>query len=264
MNIDFHTHGKLTKKMPFSIAYTDWLFKQAKQAGLDAICLTEHFNTLGFEELYNYIKKNYEKEGDTFLVDGLRLFAGMETDVREGGHILSIGKMEDILEINHRLIPYKEKGQFISFEKLMELFKAYYVIVGCAHPFRAGGHVPKLPLEQLKNLDFVDLNGKDLARAKEETILKTYEFAKALEISVVSGSDTHQAFQYGCVQSSFKANCTTIEDLWTQMQKGEYTIEINESLPMQVKAATMLKKALKEIHALGGDYLSTLLEGAAM
>ena len=56
----------------------------------------------------------------------------MKTDVREGGHILSIGRM--------------------------------------CHPFRAGGHVPQLPLEQLKALHFVDLNGKDLARAKEETI----------------------------------------------------------------------------------------------
>ena len=54
MRIDFHTHGKLAKQLPFSTVYTDWLFAQAKSAGLDAICLTEHFNTLQFDELYRY------------------------------------------------------------------------------------------------------------------------------------------------------------------------------------------------------------------
>lgn len=52
--------------MPFSVAYTNWLFQQAKQAGLDAICLTEHFNTLGFNELYSYIKKIMKKMGILF------------------------------------------------------------------------------------------------------------------------------------------------------------------------------------------------------
>ena len=55
MKIDFHTHGKLAKKLPFSTAYTDWLFGEARRAGLDALCLTEHFNTLQFDELYGYL-----------------------------------------------------------------------------------------------------------------------------------------------------------------------------------------------------------------
>ena len=45
MNIDFHTHGKLAKKLPFSTQYTDQMFHKAYLKGLDAICLTEHFNT---------------------------------------------------------------------------------------------------------------------------------------------------------------------------------------------------------------------------
>ena len=55
MKIDFHTHGKLAKKLPFSKEYTDWLFGEAQKTGLDALCLTEHFNTLGFQEIYRYI-----------------------------------------------------------------------------------------------------------------------------------------------------------------------------------------------------------------
>ena len=57
MRIDFHTHGKLAKKLPFSKEYTDWLFREAKRAGLDALCLTEHFNTLGFQDIYQYLSQ---------------------------------------------------------------------------------------------------------------------------------------------------------------------------------------------------------------
>ena len=99
MFIDFHTHGKLAKKLPFSTEYTDWLLKEAKDSGLDAICLTEHFNTLQFDELYGYLMKKCRREEDTLVTsDGLRIFAGMETDINEGGHILSIGTPETILE----------------------------------------------------------------------------------------------------------------------------------------------------------------------
>lgn len=94
MRLDFHTHGKLTKKLPFSTAYTDWLFGEARTAGLDALCLTEHFNTLQFAELYGYLASVSRRVGDTLeLGNGLRVFPGMETDVAEGGHILSIGPL---------------------------------------------------------------------------------------------------------------------------------------------------------------------------
>lgn len=66
MYIDFHTHGKLAKYLPFSIPYTEWLLGEAKNAGLDAICLTEHFNTQQFDEVYAYIADHGERQGDAF------------------------------------------------------------------------------------------------------------------------------------------------------------------------------------------------------
>lgn len=62
---------------------------------MDALCLTEHFNTLQFAELYGYLASVSRRVGDTLeLGNGLRVFPGMETDVTEGGHILSIGPLE--------------------------------------------------------------------------------------------------------------------------------------------------------------------------
>ena len=60
--------------MAFFAEYTDWLLKEANAAGLDAICLTEHFNTLQFDELYRYLMKRCKRDGDTFVTaEGLRI-----------------------------------------------------------------------------------------------------------------------------------------------------------------------------------------------
>lgn len=260
MYIDFHTHGKLAKKLPFSTEYTDWLFDQARRAGLDALCLTEHFNTLQFEEIYQYLEQTGEKEGDTLvLANGLRIFPGMETDIAEGGHILSVGSMGEILELNRRLEPYKERGSFLPFRELMKLFSEYHVIVGGAHPFREGGHIPELPPEDLASLQFLDLNGKDVALNREETEEKTYALAEQLRLPVVGGSDTHQAIQYGCIRTWMEKEVSEISDLWKEMQEKKHKIEIADHARDQVQNAALLKRTLKTVHELGGNYVSVLL-----
>ena len=249
MRLDFHTHGKLAKKLPFSTAYTDWLFGEARRAGLDTLCLTEHFNTLQFADVYGYIASVSQRTGDALeLENGLRIFPGMETDVAEGGHILSVGPLEAILELNRRLEPHKEKGNFLPFAQLMDLFDQYPVVVGCGHPFRAGGHV--------------DLNGKDLALDRDRTERLTYALGKELEIPVVSGSDTHQAVQYGCVTTVFERDVDTVPALYGEMTAGRYAIDLSDTAAFQVRTACLLKRSLKEIHALGGDYVAILTREA--
>ena len=93
------------------------------------------------------------------------VFPGMETDIAEGGHILSIGPMEAIRDLNRRLGPYKEKGSFLPFAELVKLFDEYPLLVGAGHPFRNGSHVPELQTR----FDFLDLNGKDIAQDRQKT-----------------------------------------------------------------------------------------------
>ena len=138
MYLDFHTHGKLAKYLPFSTEYTDWLLGEAKAAGLDAICLTEHFNTQQFDTLYGYIAARGEKAGDAFVFEemgGLKVFPGMETDIAEGGHVLCAGPMEAIREMNRRLAPHKTRDAFLPAAELFALFDEYPVLVGAGHPF---------------------------------------------------------------------------------------------------------------------------------
>lgn len=259
MKLDFHTHGKLAKRLPFSTRYTDWLFDEAKTAGLDAICLTEHFNTLQFDELYGYIMKESRREGDSLILEnGLRIFSGMETDISEGGHILCLGRPESILELNKGLEPNKEPGKFLPFERLMYLFNEYDVLVGAAHPFREGGHIPQLEEEQLQRLDFLDLNGKDVALNRKRAETLTYGLGDKLGKPVVSGSDTHQAVQYGCIYTDFDKSTDSLSDLREMMERGSYEITVSEQAAFKVRTACILKRALKEIHALGGDYVKIL------
>ena len=262
MYLDFHTHGKLAKYLPFSIPYTQWLLVEAHSAGLDAICLTEHFNTQQFDEVYGYIAAAGDRCGDAFVFGGLKVFPGMETDIAEGGHILSIGPMDAIRELNRRLDPYKQRGQFLPFAALARLFDEYPVLVGAAHPFREGGHIPDLPDDQLARFDFIDLNGKDIAENRVRIERLTYGLGHQLGIPVVAGSDTHQAVQYGCVATVFENACDTIPALYGEMLAGRYEIRLSGCAALQVRTACLLKRSLKEIHALGGDYVSILTQGA--
>ncbi|PXV93458.1 hypothetical protein C8E03_102226 [Lachnotalea glycerini] len=261
MKIDFHTHGKLTKKIPFSSQYTDWLFEEATKSGLDAICLTEHFNTCGFAEIYEYIRQVYEKDGDYFIAPtGLHIFPGAEVDIAEGGHTLVIGDIDTILEINQRLEPYKEKGLYLSFEMWARMVKEYSVLFGGAHPFREGGHIPELLQEQQEAFDFLDLNGKDMAQGAEKNRAMIDELSKKIQRPIVAGSDTHQSFQYGCIYNDFQNNCSTIGELRREMDAGCYEIAMSDYLSFQVRAAGCMKRSLKTIYAMGGDYVSIMLD----
>jgi hypothetical protein len=260
MLIDFHTHGKLAKYLPFSAEYTHWLFAEAKLSGLDALCLTEHFNTLGFEELYRYIAETFPKEGNSFLCDGLRIFPGMEVDIHEGGHTLVVGTIEDILSLHTRLLPYMKKSGFLPFEDLLSLVEEYPVIFGAAHPFRAGGNIPALHHDLLARFHFLELNGKDIAEGCDTAKSQVYSLASVLGLPVVAGSDTHQSFQYGSICNNFQKECVTVNALGDTLREGSYTCRISPHAAFQVKAAGLLKRALKEIYALGGNYVSVLFE----
>ena len=135
-------------------------------------------------------------------------------------------------------------------------------MLGCGHPYRTPGHVPELPQEQLERLQFLDLNGKDLALDRSRTEELTYALGRQLHIPVVSGSDTHQAVQYGCVTTVFQWEVCSVSALKAEMDAGRYEIQLSDTAAAQVRTACLLKRSLKEIHALGGDYVSILTKEA--
>ena len=60
----------------------------------------------------------------------------------------------------------------------------------------------------------------------------------------------------------FENGCTTVAALHEEMTAGRYRIKLSENAAFQVRTACLLKRSLKEIHALGGDYVSILTKEA--
>ena len=134
MKIDFHTHGKLSKKVNFSLDYFMDMVKAAKENHLDAIALTEHFNTHRFSDVYDTLDDHFPYVDHYYEIEGLKVFTGMEVDINETGHILLIGKRADLLDFRKELEHYTEKGNFIPFQELLKrTANGDFLVIG-AHP----------------------------------------------------------------------------------------------------------------------------------
>lgn len=250
MKIDFHTHVKISKKSEFAPDYFKTMMKEAKDAGLHAIALTEHFNTQNFMDVYNYLDRHYEYIEDYYQAEGVKVFPGMEVDVEGVGHILIISNRDSIFQMFNMLETHLEEANFISLAQLIDLADSYDAMKIGGHPFR-----PSTPLTQhdpgtLKRLDALDLNGKDLySLGVEENSESVYWLADKLGIPVVGGSDTHQFLQYGSVMNQLESDCSTISDLKTAIQNRQYSVRISPDLHLRVRSATFAKKLLKQLLA---------------
>ena len=246
MKIDFHTHGKISKKVVFSLDYFTEMVNSAKENGLDAFALTEHFNTHQFIDVYDTLDKEFPYVHDYYEVNGVKVFPGMEVDIKEKGHILFIGRREDIRGLHMKLNPYIDKNNFIPFHLLLEEASEFNFIKIGAHPFRDSTPLHHLERELLTRLDAFDLNGKDLFKQgisvnKE----KVFPFAKMLGLPVVGGSDTHQSMQYGSIINQLEEDCHTISDIQQLIAEERYQIDISPDLYTKVEYAQKLKKLLK-------------------
>lgn len=247
MKIDFHTHGKLAKKVEFSLEYFIEMVNAAKENGLDGFALTEHFNTHRFSDVYDTLDKEFPYTNHYYLVNGIKVFPGMEVDIQETGHILMIGSREDIRALRSKLDNYTENNYFIPFRELLEEANQYNLLKIGAHPYRESTPLHHVDHNLLKQLDAFDLNGKDLYKqgvsANSE---KVYMLAKQLGLPVVGGSDTHQSLQYGSIVNILESECSNIDEIKELIAGDRYQITISPDLHSKVEAANNMKKHLKE------------------
>lgn len=248
MKIDFHSHVKISKKSMFMPDYFAEMMKEAAKSGLTALAMTEHFNTKRFMDIYDYIDQKYVYENGYYIVGDIRVFPGVEVDVKEVGHILLIGDRNDILEIRSALEPYTDPAAFIGFDQLMDLVEDYDILKIGAHPFRKSTPLTHLQPEQLRRLDALDLNGKDLyAQGVEPYRTRLIDFAKELDLPIVGGSDTHQFLQYSAVSNQFDQVCLNVTELKAAIKAGNYQVELADDLMIKVKAAVLVKKYMKQL-----------------
>jgi len=246
MKIDFHSHVKISKKSAFMSEYFREMMIEAKASGLDALAMTEHFNTERFYDIYDYLYEHYPYANGYYIVNGLKLFPGIEVDVKEIGHILLIGDRHDIVAIRGALEYHTDKNHFIPFSDLLDLAENYDVLKIGAHAFRESTPLHQHDSEQLKRLDALDLNGKDLYTYGITSYEKKLQkFADELRLPIVAGSDTHHFLQYSSVYNEFEKDCATVDELKTQIKDSKYQVKISPCLQTKVKSAALVKKLLK-------------------
>lgn len=247
MKIDFHIHAKLSKKTDFSIEHFYTILDEAKMHGLDAIILTEHFNTRRFDEVYGTLDQHLPCNGHYYSRDGFRIFTGMEVDVAEGGHILVSGPKDALLNVRQALESYTSPDHFIPLEGLFDLCHPAGLMVIGGHPFRESNHLYHVAPELLRRFDAFDLNGKDLHEIGiQENIAKVLTLGEQHQVPVVAGSDAHQMFQVGCVFNELPGTYETVADIRQAIQDGLCRRTISPSLHLQVRAANAVKKLLKK------------------
>lgn len=250
MIIDLHTHVKLSKDTRFTLEYFQNSIQEAKLNGIEAIAMTEHFNTHRYHDIYDELDRQYKYQDDYYDVDGFKVFPGMEVDVDSGGHILVIGCRTSILELRTRLEPHTDPEHFVALEQLLDWCDELELLRIGAHPFRESNSLTQHDVSILKRLHAFDLNGKDLYSYGLNMRDHVSELADKVGIPMVGGSDTHHPLQFGSVINRLDAHYSKIADLAACLQQGRYQIEVSPCLTTKVKAAKMVKKLLKESGAL--------------
>ncbi|WP_055071402.1 PHP domain-containing protein [Clostridium massiliamazoniense] len=244
MNIDFHTHGLVSKRVDFDRELFLQGIEFAKEVGLDAILLSEHFNAKGFNEIYRFLRNNFDYVGDCYVVNGVFVFPALEVNIEGKGHVILSGNRDNIELVHNSLEPYFHKESFINIKELLDLADSYNLLKIGAHPFRRGQKLYMQNKEQLKRLDFVDLNAKDIYKRGLMAVREELQiFSNEIAAKIITGSDSHYPVQLGSIYTNLNKKCETIKEIKEVVEKEQYTIEMSKSFILRIKAAKYSKRS---------------------
>jgi len=201
--IDLHMHT--SPASPCSTAPVDRLIEEAKNIGLDGICLTDH----------NYVWDERAVE-DLRQKHGFLVLRGNEITTNQGD-MLVFGMYNDI------------KGVVKLEDLRQEVVQAKGFII-VAHPFRGFlvfgvgrlGLTPEKAMERplFKFVDAVEvLNGK--VTKKENDFALTV--ANGLSLFTTGGSDAHEVSEVGRYATRFSDKIKNEKDLVNALKSGNYT-----------------------------------------
>ena len=247
MNMDFHVHGILSKKLKFD---SD-LFLQgvsfAKNNMLDGLVLCEHFNAADIESSFSFFEDNFKYEKDRYDVNGFFVYLGMEVDIRYGGHVIVCGTRESIYKIKDNLKNCQKKADFIHFEELLNMAEEGGCLTVGSHPYRENHKLYLQSEKNLRRLDALDLNSKDIYKRGLDPVEKEVaELSSKLNIPYVTGSDSHYPIMLGCVRTCFEGDFESIIALKTAIKNQEYKRVISDDLKFKIYTAKVAKNYMKK------------------
>lgn len=242
MTIDIHCHCKLSKKIHFSIPSFLKYIRMAKRSGLSSIVLTEHFNTRDFYDIYDKLSANFSYFAGCYNIYGFKVFCGMEVNVKEGGHIIVVGKLKDVLEIRALFPEMISEQDYPCYDFLMEQANIRNMIKIGAHPCRKDNNLSKLSDQALKQLDFIELNAKNFNQRNE-----VYNLSNKLKLPIIAGSDSHNFLQLGSVKNVLLDDCMSFADLYTCLKSNRFVMSVSPHIKLKLASAYVYKKLLKNM-----------------
>lgn len=209
MRIDLHIHTR--PKSPCSTIDPPALLEEARRAGLDGICLTEHQNRWSSKEVEEWSR-----------ADGIRIFQGNEITTNQGD-ILVFGFDPDL------------KG-VVSIQDLRQEVEAAGGLMIAAHPFRGfllfGISQLQLDVAQAcKRTVFQFVDGLEVKNSKvtDHENDMAHRVAERLGLIGVAGSDAHRPDDVGKCITIFEREVRTERELIEELRARRFTVEVRKT-----------------------------------
>jgi predicted metal-dependent phosphoesterase TrpH len=205
MRVDLHIHTR--PKSPCSAIDPLGLLGEARRAGLDGVCLTEHQNPWPPGEVEELMKAG-----------GIRVFQGNEITTNQG----------DILVFGYD----REVKGVVPIQDLRKEVEAVGGLMIAAHPFRGfllfGISQLQLDLDQAcKRPVFQHVDGLEIQNCKvtdpENDMAR--RVAERLGLLGVAGSDAHRLDEVGKCVTIFEREFRAEQELIEEIRAGRFTIE---------------------------------------
>ncbi len=241
MNIDMHCHMQVYKRQFFSEERLIKIARAAKENNVDALVALEHYNSKQVPKILELIQKEGIKAGDAFLLEETLFFPGLEVNIKGKGHIVVMGTIDKIIALRNSYPKVIKKSDSLSLKALLKVCQKYGLRCTGAHPYRVSNYLYNRKEEVLKKLNYIELNGRNI-----DTKEQTYELAKKLGLRVVSGSDTHHLAQMGGIYMKLQKRVNTYNELFEQIDAGNYNIQISKNIDLKNKTGIEKKKIVKE------------------
>jgi predicted metal-dependent phosphoesterase TrpH len=206
MRVDLHIHTR--PKSPCSVIDPSALLEEARRAGLDGVCLTEHQNRWSAGEVEELMQAG-----------GIQVFQGNEITTNQG----------DILVFGYD----REVRGVVPIQDLRKEVEAAGGLMIAAHPFRGfllfGISQLQLDLEQAcKRSVFQHVDGLEIHNCKvtdpENDMAR--RVAERLGLLGVAGSDAHRLDEVGKCVTIFEREVRTEQELIEEIRAGRFTIEV--------------------------------------
>ena len=226
IDMHIHTRGSDGTGSPEAIAH------YAVEAGLDAICITDHHRTYTAESL---------EVARACRAHGVMVFHGCEYST-DAGHLLLYG-----VDVEHFMFGY--------YPDMQEVINAVNVAGGRAvpaHPYKGYRRLLGDRVKDLTGVAGVEIANGQCATGHTQANVLAKAAAESMKVPGFGGSDAHRPENIGITYTRFNRVITSYLDLIEAIDDGDFTAMISRKRVWDIQQAE--RKARKSRKPKASDY----------